>query len=206
MSGACPAWSAWTACDTGTCASTSACYEVQDLIITTSRELCGTYNVDEFVVQGGAKVTCASGDLRSQASYDSDAVWTTTATASAMLTEDSSGQSITEFAYYLHVATEDLFGNIGAIAHRRVLIGTAPAQVALYGYVKDAAAGQALVGAELRLEPFGLLRTTQVAGYFLIDGAYAATYTALVTWPGGTFTVPIVVSATASPMTVRPAP
>lgn len=62
--GGCPVWSAPQACESGTCADDGACFDAPDLVITTNRELCGVQVVDELIVQGGAKVTCSTGELR----------------------------------------------------------------------------------------------------------------------------------------------
>ncbi len=64
MVGTCLGWSATTACDSGACADATACFAAPDLTITANQELCGLHVVDEFIVQGGATVTCSTGELR----------------------------------------------------------------------------------------------------------------------------------------------
>ena len=62
--GGCLRWSEPQSCESGTCRDAAECFDAPDLVISASRELCGTHVVDELTVQGGAKVTCATGELR----------------------------------------------------------------------------------------------------------------------------------------------
>jgi len=63
----CLAWSAWSACASGSCASVSACFAEPDLVVAedTFIQLCGTHVYDEVDVYG--HVSCASGELRIEA-------------------------------------------------------------------------------------------------------------------------------------------
>ncbi|MFT7581187.1 MAG: hypothetical protein ACI9MR_002861, partial [Myxococcota bacterium] len=143
-------------------------------------------------------------DRNSQAAFGDGVGWTEAVGPNLILSADAAGQLLTGFAYYLHIALEDDYGNVGTgIGHYRVLIGTAPERTNFFGYVKDAQ-GDPLVDAQLRFEPFYVRHTTVSAGYFILEDLYEGTYTVFVDHASGSFEVTgVVVDSAVSPTTLQ---
>lgn len=135
------------------------------------------------------------------------ASWTRTTNPQVVLTADSEGTPISGFAYYLHLVSEDTRGNLTkAAAHFRIQIGTEPAKMNFFGYVKDGG-GAAINGAKVRMEPYGLETTTNGDGYFILNGTYEGTYAMTVTKDGfADSTATVQVNAGAVPYNVSLAP
>ena len=138
---------------------------------------------------------------------DAKASWTRTTNPQVVVTADATGAPLSSFTYYFHLVAEDTRGNLTKqAAHFRVQLGTEPAKVTFFGYVKDGG-GTAVTGAKVHLEPYGLEQTTDANGYFLFSGMYAGTYALTATKAGfSDFSGPIDVQADTSPYTVTMAP
>jgi PKD repeat protein len=138
---------------------------------------------------------------------DAKTTWTRTTNPQVVVTTDAAGQPLSSFAYTFHLVAEDTRGNLTKqAAHFRFQLGTEPAKVTFFGYVKDGG-GAAVQGAKVHLEPYGLEQTTDANGYFLLSNVYEGAYTLTVTKAGfADLSTAVTVNAGASPYTATVAP
>lgn len=110
--------------------------------------------------------------------------WTKTTNTQVVVTNDSDGKPISDFAYYFHLVSEDTKGNLTkSAAHFLVQIGTEPQKMNFFGYVKDGG-GNPIKDVSLHMEPYGLDQKTDANGYFLFQNIYQGTYVIKITKQG----------------------
>ncbi|MCB9554816.1 MAG: carboxypeptidase regulatory-like domain-containing protein [Deltaproteobacteria bacterium] len=127
--------------------------------------------------------------------------WTFSPNMQLIVATDHSGAALSDDVYYFHLVSEDTIGNLTRqAAHYRLQLGSEPAKIALFGYVKDNA-GAPVAGAKVRIEPYGREQTTDANGYFLFSDTYELDYVLTVAESGTTkLTRKVTVNSAASPL------